>query len=202
MNALKYKNLAIVVMVLVGGGATWGYLRSQHKANEIAHAGEHRDHELNTQAHGQKVVTYRGENYTLPLQETDYSAEQAAKIERIIMSDVAPSRFQTYQAMMDYVNTLEVPGYGSSTGGYGDQTPLGQITYISIQLPKKSEFRVITYRAGKPNAEYVYVDDFLIKYPYPPAFEFTAEGDELVYKDEKNKNVLRKISLQSRMAKE
>lgn len=200
MTSPKLALFAVLAVILAGGVAVWNGRLHSKTGNPHDHD-HHELHETSTVAPGLKTIVYRGENYVLSPEKPDYTDEQAAKIEQIILTDKAPVRSPTYQGLIDYLNTLEAPGYGSSTGGFGDQTTLGQITYISIQLPKKLEFRVITYRANQPNVDYIYVDGFLIKYPYPPAFELSAEGDELIYRDEKNHQVLRKIKLPNRIPK-
>lgn len=201
MSLCSTARFALVALGIVAGATACKYPQAAAAGARarVDESAEH--HETTAGVHGPTAVVYRGVNYAFPPGKSDYTDQQAAKIEEIILTDKAPLQSPSYQGLIDYLNTLEAPGYGSSTGGFGDQTSLGQITYISIQLPKKLAFRVITYWASRPNADYIYVDDFLINYPYPPAFELAGEGDELVYRDEKNHQVLRKINLRNRLPK-
>lgn len=96
----------------------------------------------------------------------------------------APLSFKNYQKMMQYHNHLEVAGYGSSTGGFGTMTSLGQFTFFSVQIPGEKKFQVFVYGRKQESAPYVFVDHFIMPGVYPPMLTFTAEGDQLIYQHE------------------
>lgn len=148
--------------------------------------------------HGMIVVHYRRTAYPVPRVHPDYSDAQAAEIAGVILHDRAPATAENYQRLIDYLNTLEAPGYGSSTGGFGEVTGLGKFTYISVQLPKKSSHRVMIYRADRDGSAYAYFDDFMMDGVYPPSFRFVSEGDDVVYLDDRSHREIKRVRVPGR----
>lgn len=148
--------------------------------------------------HGMRVVHYHGAKYTVSRTQPEYSDAQADAIMRVAIHDRPPLTAASYQVLINYLNTLEVPGYGSSTGGFGDVTVLGKFTYISVQLPKKALHRVMIYRADAGGTSYAYFDDFLIKGIYPPSFRFVSEGEQVVYLDERSHRGVKRVRVRGR----
>lgn len=148
--------------------------------------------------HGTRLVHYRGTAYVIPAARPDYNDAQAAEIVEVILRDRPPVVAANYQALIDYLNTLEAPGYGSSTGGFGDVTGLGKFTYLTVQLPKKTSHRVMIYRAESAGGGYAYFDDFLLEAEYPPSFRFVSEGDDLLYLDERSHREVKRVRVPGR----
>ena len=135
------------------------------------------------------TVTWRGERFTLPKAAPEYDEAQAARIARVLRSESPPASVPSYQALLDYLRTLSVPGYGESTGGFGDETPLGRFTYISVQIPRTREHRVLVYR--RDGEGYRLSDDFLYHGVQPPSLTFKAEGGRLAYVEDLTRRVIR-----------
>lgn len=148
--------------------------------------------------HGMIVVHYRGTAYAVPRVHPDYNDAQAAEIAGVILHDRAPVTAANYQMLIEYLNTLEAPGYGSSTGGFGEITGWGKFTYISVQLPKKASHRVMIYRAERDGSAYTYFDDFLLDGVYPPSFRFLSESDDVVYLDERSHREIKRVRVPGR----
>jgi len=146
------------------------------------------------------TVAYYGEEYQLPTQpsgDADFTVDQAEKIELIIRKEPAPAFLPNYTGLISFLNKLEVPGYGSSTGGYGRQTTAGQYTFISMEIPHKKQHRVFIYERDSHEATYSYVDDFIYDGFLPPVIRFEAEADTLVCRIHRSKEIVRRIPLRS-----
>lgn len=98
---------------------------------------------------------------------------------------------------MEFAGALEFPGCGSSTSGIGETCPLGEFAFVSAQIPLSTRHRTLVFRAMSENSDYVLIDDFVCNGFYPPAFHFTAEDGKLTYRDDKNNQVVRAITLGS-----
>lgn len=138
------------------------------------------------------VIVYRGEEYKVNKNDPDYNRKQIKKIEQIIVNDEAPVSFKTFSDMVDYHNTLEAPGYGSSTGGFGEKTKLGQFTFLSVEIPKRNKHRVLVYRRVDADKPYELFDDFMVTGPFPPVLTFNIKGRTVEYVEDITKNKMRK----------
>ena len=138
------------------------------------------------------TVTYRGEKFAVDKINPDYDGTQVKKIENIILDEKAPFFFNTYKELIDYYVKLEVPGYGGSTGSFGDKTALGQFTYISVEIPERNQFRVFVYRRDGDVEPYRFFDDFLYDGTYPPPLTFVPDGSDLVYGNYKNGEIVKR----------
>lgn len=106
-----------------------------------------------------------------------------------------PLSFKNYQEMMQYHTQLGVAGYGNSTGGFGEITPLGQFTFFSAQIPGQQKFRVFVYEKQEPTS-YVFIDNFIMKGNYPPMLTFMSEGDELIYIHELSRETIKRKKIE------
>lgn len=138
---------------------------------------------------GTVTVTWRGERFELPKAAPEYDEAQAARIARVLRAETPPARVPSFQALLDYHRTLVVPGYGESTGGFGDETPLGRFTFLSVQLPRSEQHRVLVYR--REGEGYRHVDDFLYEGRYPPSLTFKADHGRLLYLEDLSRRVIR-----------
>ena len=135
------------------------------------------------------VVAWRGERFELPKAAPEYDEAQAARIARVLRSETPPAFLPSFQALIDYQRTRSVPGYGESTGGFGDDTPRGRFTAISVQIPRTEQHRVLVYR--QEGDGYRLFDDFTYDGPYPPSLTFKVEGDRLLYVEDLTRRVVR-----------
>lgn len=136
------------------------------------------------------VVTYLGQEIIVDRFSPGYSKAQAHIVDKLLRAEKAPEGFETFRQLVEYATSIQVPGGGASTGGFGDITELGQFTYFSVQYPLREEHRVFVYRAeSKPDGNpstgpYTYFDEFVRDGFYPPSFDFEASGDEVHYVDD------------------
>lgn len=135
------------------------------------------------------AVTWRGERFELPKAAPEYDEAQAARIARVLRSETPPATFPSFQALLDYHRTLAVPGYGEATGGFGDETPLGRFTFLSVQIPRTEQHRVLVYR--RDGEGYRLFDDFLFEGRHPPVLTFKADGPRLLYAEDLSRRVVR-----------
>ncbi len=142
-------------------------------------------------------VKYRGRLYALPKVNPGYNDAQAREIAAVIEQENPPATFATYAAMMAYHNDLEPRGCQSSTGGFGDPTPLGKMTFISVQLPNQPRYRVMTYHLAHDGEPYRFLESFYDEGLYPPVYLISCDAGQLVYRDEKTGRVIRRASLPS-----
>ena len=103
-----------------------------------------------------------------------------------------PLSFENYQEMMQYHSQLGVAGYGTSTGGFGEITPLGQFTFFSTQIPGQQKFLVFVYGRKQEPTSYVFVDNFIMAGNYPPMLTFMSEGDDLIYIHELTRETIKR----------
>jgi len=142
-------------------------------------------------AGGTMTVVYRGERFDVPRVGTEYSEEQAARIEKIILGETPPASFPSFDGLVRYQRGFAVPGQGESTGGFGDETPLGRFTFLAVEIPRRGRHRVLVYRQEGPAGAYRFFDDFICEGPHPPVLTFRAQGGELLYVEDLTKRVLR-----------
>lgn len=140
-------------------------------------------------------VEYHAETFVVPLEDPSYTESQAARIQSLIISQLPPSRFESFSAMISFHNFMEVPGCGSSTGGFGDETPLGLFTFVSVEIPNKPKHRVFVYRSDNHEAPYTYVDDFIFENAYPPQLFFEIYDGKLNYRHDGSNRIVRSLPL-------
>jgi len=136
-------------------------------------------------------VQYRGRTFVVDRTRPDYSADQANKIKAIITSEKPPLLFQSYKALMAYYRQLKAPGFGGSTGGFGEHTPLGQFTFISVEIPKHQRFRTFIYRRQGDQGPYLLFDHFYYDDCFAPLLQFMVEGKQVHYVHQMKGKVIR-----------
>ncbi len=126
-----------------------------------------------------QTVDYLGETFLFPPTSQGYTAEQSARVERLLNHAPAPAFFATYGELMEAHEKLTPPRTSSSTGGYGDRTALGQFTYIAMGLPHKNEYRVLVYQAEAENIRYRFIAEFRHYNRFPPSLDFLVHEGKL-----------------------
>ena len=126
-------------------------------------------------------VHYQGRVFVVDRVHPDYNAEQVKEIKAIITNEKPPLLFQSYKALMDYYRQLKAPGFGGSTGGFGEKTTLGQFTFITVEIPKHQRFRTFILRRQGEQKPYHLFDEFYYHDRYAPLFQFVVDDRTVSY---------------------
>ncbi len=137
------------------------------------------------------TVVYRGERFEVPRAGPEYSEEQAARIEKIILGETPPESLPSFDALIEYHRGFAVPGQGDSSGGFGDETPRGRFTFLAVEIPRRGRHRVLVYRQEGEGGPYRIYDDFLYEGETPPVLTFRVRGEELQYLEDFSGRVVR-----------
>jgi hypothetical protein len=74
-----------------------------------------------------------------------------------------------------------MPGYSSSTGGFGTLTPWGQFTFFTVEVPDQHKFNVFIYARKHESAPYIFIETVALEDNYPPMITFVVTDHQLYY---------------------
>ncbi len=131
--------------------------------------------------------TYLGKTYLImDSKDPSYTPLQLQNILSDLMNIKPKREFPTFPLLIDYLDELEVPGYGSSSGGFGTVLSCGQFTFISVEVPvEQTQTRAFIYRrdnvkdsSSASGPPYRYIEEFM--HPgIPWVIDFREAGDSI-----------------------